>query len=101
MNWSIGLRIQDLFFASGTTERTGATYAQCLCSGSIGGGTFGPGSAVVNPTANEPDLLVGQRIPSHRHPLAFNLSADHLHEQALGAVSWKNHFAGESPRQGF
>jgi len=60
-----------------------------------------PGSAIVNPAANEADLFIGQRIASHRHPLAFDLSANHLDEQALGALSWKDHFAGESAREAF
>jgi hypothetical protein len=61
-----------------------------------------PGSTIVNPAANEADLFIGQRVASHRHPLAFDLSTDHLDEQALGALSWKDHFAGEpSPATGF
>ena len=71
-----------------------------LQSGS-GYGILRPGSAIVNPAANEADLLIGQRIASHRHSLAFDLPGDHLDEEALGALSWNDDFAGEPAFEGF
>ena len=51
------------------------------------GGRIGPGCALVDPGAEEADLLCGQALTFFRHHLFGIDAGDKLNEQALGALA--------------